>query len=117
VIPEEESNALADFVKVHAARATCALAKVEVIRAVRPYGDPHVRAAREMFNAMILLPLENTLLDAAADLAAANLRTLDAIHLAAAQTLGSDLTALVTYDDRMTQAAEQLSIRVASPGR
>ena len=44
-----------------------------------------------------------------------NLRSLDAIHLAAAQRLGSDLTMLVSYDDRMLAAARGLRIPVASP--
>ena len=41
--------------------------------------------------------------------------TLDAIHLAAAQRLGSDLSVLVSYDERMLTAAHALGIRVTSP--
>jgi predicted nucleic acid-binding protein len=42
---------------------------------------------------------------------------LDAIHLAAALELGAELEALVTYDGRMANAARQLGITVAMPGR
>jgi predicted nucleic acid-binding protein len=45
----------------------------------------------------------------------AELRTLDAIHLATAQRFGSELGQLVTYDDRMITAAAQLGIRTAAP--
>lgn len=44
-----------------------------------------------------------------------NLRTLDAIHLATALSLGDDLTLLISYDDRLTQAAAAAGIEVASP--
>jgi uncharacterized protein len=44
------------------------------------------------------------------------LRTLDAIHLAAARTAPA-LRALVTYDVRLDQAAETIGIPVATPGR
>ena len=44
------------------------------------------------------------------------LRTLDAIHVASAAAL-TDLTALVTYDDRMVTAAASLGLPVISPGR
>lgn len=59
--------------------------------------------------------IDDQLLDTAAVLPGENLRGLDAIHLAAAQRLGSDLTMLVSYDDRMLAAARGLRIPVASP--
>jgi uncharacterized protein len=43
------------------------------------------------------------------------LRLLDAIHLATAEQLGDDLGALVTYDDRTADAADQLGHRVVMP--
>jgi len=48
------------------------------------------------------------------DSRATGLRTLDAIHLAAAQT-APELRALVAYDTRLADAAESLGIAVASP--
>jgi predicted nucleic acid-binding protein len=44
------------------------------------------------------------------------LRSLDAIHLASAELLGADLTAIVTYDNRMATAARQAGLPVAMPG-
>lgn len=43
------------------------------------------------------------------------LRSLDAIHLASARRLGSDLRAVVTYDLRMQEAAAALHLPVAAP--
>lgn len=42
------------------------------------------------------------------------LRSLDAIHLATARVIGADM--VVTYDDRMAQAALQEGALVAQPG-
>jgi predicted nucleic acid-binding protein len=43
------------------------------------------------------------------------LRSLDAIHLATVLQLGDDVGQLVTYDDRMAEAARQLGIKTARP--
>ncbi len=45
----------------------------------------------------------------------ADLRSLDAIHLVSAQLIGSDLRQVVTYDQRMLVAAQQLGLKPASP--
>jgi len=45
----------------------------------------------------------------------ANIRSLDAIHLATAQQFGADLARIVTYDERMSRAAQALGIVVAAP--
>jgi uncharacterized protein len=58
-----------------------------------------------------------TILDRAGRLGPASLRSLDAIHTATALSLGSDLHALIAYDDRMIQAARALGLPVPSPGR
>ncbi len=59
--------------------------------------------------------VDDLLLDAAALLPGERLWSLDAIHLAAAQRLGRDLSVLVSYDERVLAAAEELGIPVASP--
>ncbi|MFC5800749.1 type II toxin-antitoxin system VapC family toxin [Streptomyces formicae] len=47
---------------------------------------------------------------------AARLRSLDAIHCAAALSLGPAITAFVAYDKRLTEAAQDLGLPVSSPG-
>jgi predicted nucleic acid-binding protein len=44
------------------------------------------------------------------------LRTLDAIHLASASSLGATLGGFVAYDARLAQAARNLGLTVFSPG-
>ena len=48
-------------------------------------------------------------------MAPAELRSLDAIHLASAEQLGSDLRGFVTYDDRLAIAAAGRGLRVIRP--
>ena len=59
--------------------------------------------------------LTNVVRDAAVHVPG-KLRTLDALHVASAQQLGPELTALVTYDRRMAEAARDNGLPVAMPG-
>lgn len=116
VIAEAESVALGRFLRGYPVRVSCGLARVEVPRAVRRHGAKAVSRARRLLTTVNLLTLDDPLLDAAAELDDTVVRTLDAIHLAAAYGLGDRLEALVTYDGRMAEAAEILELPIASPG-
>jgi uncharacterized protein len=116
VVAEVESDALMSYLRNRPVRVSCALARVEIVRAVRPQGDAAVRRARELLERISLMRLDDVLLDAAADLRGATLRSLDAIHLAAAQALGRSLSELITYDHRMAGAARGIDLAVSSPG-
>lgn len=59
--------------------------------------------------------MDRRLYAAAATLAPPELRSLDALHVAAALALGSDLVDFITYDSRMTTAARSHGLPVASP--
>ncbi|HEX2161464.1 MAG TPA: type II toxin-antitoxin system VapC family toxin [Thermoleophilaceae bacterium] len=115
IVAESESEALAAYLGDHPTRASSALARVEVLRATRPHGPRAMARARQLLARISLLHLDDALLDAAALLEADRLRSLDAIHIASAQTVTSNLAALVTYDHRMAQAAEDLGLTVAAP--
>jgi predicted nucleic acid-binding protein len=115
VVREPESAALRAFMRRRTARASCALARVEVLRAVRHHGPAATARAQQIVERLELVRLDDALLDAAAGLPIEPLRSLDAIHLASAQRLGSDLSVLVSYDERMLAAARRLGIPVASP--
>ena len=56
-----------------------------------------------------------TMIREAKTLGLSGFRGADAIHLATAQHLGTDLGRVVTYDERMLHAAKQLRIRTAAP--
>jgi predicted nucleic acid-binding protein len=115
VVSEPESSALRRELRGEPDRASCTLARVEVVRAVRPHGAAAVSRARRLLRHIDLVQLDDELLDAAAMLDGGVLRSLDAIHLAAAQTLGDDLDAVITYDERMTTAARLIGLTVRAP--
>lgn len=115
VVDEPESGALARYLRDRPTRTSCALARVEVIRAVRPQGESAVRRARRLLDRISLLRLDELLLDAAAALDGATLRSHDAIHLAAAQALGGQLVEIITYDRRMAGAAAGIGLAVSAP--
>ena len=115
---EAESAALREFLRRHRGdeRVCSALARVEVIRAVLAGGPAAVTQARRQLARMHLMLINQSVLDQAATLAPGSLvRSLDAIHLATAQLLGSELRAVITYDSRMAQVAAGLGMAVASP--
>ena len=115
VVAEAESRALTDYLRDHPSRVSCALARVEVIRAVRPHGAAAVGRAGQLLARISLLRLDDALLDAAAELEGTTLRSLDAIHLAAARAFGDELAEVVTYDRRMADAAHRFGLAVSAP--
>jgi predicted nucleic acid-binding protein len=115
VVAEPESPALRRYLRQRATRVSCALARVEVVRAVRPHGSEVVARARRVLARVQLLRLDDALLDSAAGIDSAVLRSLDAIHLAAARSFEDSLGSLVTYDVRLCEAAEQLGLTVTAP--
>lgn len=115
VVREPESAALRRFLRKHPERVSCSLARTEVPRAVRHIGPAALRRARQLLRRLNLIRLDDSLLDQAAVLDPRILRSLDAVHLAAAQMVSADLDALVTYDGRMAGGATLLGLTVISP--
>jgi predicted nucleic acid-binding protein len=115
VVTEPESAALRRYLRRRPLRVSSALARVEVPRAVRAHGRAAVARARAVLARLRLLRLDDALLDEAAELDGGVLRSLDAIHLASAATLGTELDAVLTYDRRMTEAARAMGIAVSAP--
>jgi uncharacterized protein len=115
VIEEPESKALRQFLRDFEIHVSAELARTEVLRAVRRADANAVPRAYEAFERLVLIAVTETLLDAAGTLDPPELRTLDAIHLAAARTVVAQLGALVTYDARMTRAGAALAFPVATP--
>jgi predicted nucleic acid-binding protein len=115
VVREPESAALRSFLRSRRDRISCSLARTEVPRAVRHLGPAALRRARLVLDRVHLIRLDDSLLDTAATLDARVLRSLDAIHLAAAQRVAADLEVVVTYDQRMAGAAAALGFLVQAP--
>lgn len=114
-VREPESVALRRYLRRRRPLVSSALARAEVLRALLPAGEDAVAAGRRVLMRVELVRISNRVLDAAALLLPADVRSLDAVHLATAELLGEALGALVTYDDRMAEAATQSGRRVVTP--
>ncbi len=115
VIAEPESGALRRYLRRRKPHITSALARAEVARALLSLGENTQRRGEAVLARIDVVRISDTVLRAAGGLLPADLRTLDAIHLATAQQLGQDLARLVTYDTRMQAAAQHLGLDVAAP--
>ena len=116
LMAERESPALRKWLRRRPERVSAALLRVELVRVVRRAGFPRlIPEARKLLAGIHLIRLDDALLDRAADLDPTEIRSLDAIHLAAAVSLGDDLAAVVSYDDRLLVAATSLGLPIASP--
>ncbi len=116
IVEEKESTALRQHLRDRPALVSSALARTEVKRAVRHLGEGAIQRADDVLDRMELVRLTNAILDAAGTMEPAELRSLDAIHLATAALLEGSLTDLVTYDSRMTTAAQARGWSVTAPG-
>jgi uncharacterized protein len=114
-VREPESAALRRYLRLRRPLIASALARTEVPRALLPLGTEAVRHGHHVLARIDLLRINDRVLDAANAMLPVELRSLDAIHLATAQQLGADLARIVTYDDRMAMAANQLGLKVARP--
>lgn len=117
IVPEPESEALRGYLADYPTdtRIASSLARTELVRAAARQGSLEIVAhARSLLTRLDLIALTSRVLDVAATVMPPELRSLDAIHLAAALT-APDLRALVTYDDRLAQAVAGAGITVVTP--
>ena len=119
VSPAPETVALEKYLRGHADQrhVASALVRTEVRRALRRIEAPAklLGTADKLLAAVITIAVGDDLLDAAGQLTEPGLRSLDAIHLATAQSLGPALTAFVTYDRRLLNAADRAGLPTAAP--
>lgn len=118
VLPEPETGTLAGFLAAWPERISSSLARVEVLRAVRRAGgeEDTLQRAEEVLGRVGLVRLDDAVLHPASTLEPAGLRSLDAIHLSTALSVGEDLGGIVSYDPRLNEAARFCGIPVFSPG-
>jgi predicted nucleic acid-binding protein len=115
-VEEPETAALRGFLAGKGLRhVSSALLRAESLRAVRHLGADALAAVREGVRRVDLITIDDRILDAAGGLEPRVLRTLDAIHLATAMAVGDDLEAIVTYDERMVEAARLIGLATATP--
>jgi len=114
-VEEPESAALRRYLRRRKPLVSSALARAEVSRALLPLGETALRRGQDVLSRLELIRINDRILTAAGSLLPAELRTLDAIHLATAQQLETELSRLVTYDERLGAAAQALSWPVIAP--
>lgn len=101
-------------VQVH---VTSELTLLEVSRAVRRNtGDAGVAKVRAAFLRFETVPVDRGILDRAAALEPAALRSLDAVHVATALVISSSDLVFYSYDHRTIEAAQIYGLTVSSPG-
>jgi uncharacterized protein len=118
---EQESKALALFVE-GADILSSELVLAELPRAIRRAAaedpglslDALIEQASDVLDALATVPIDQAILAGAGGLPEPALRTLDAIHVAAALTL-SPVDAFVTYDERQSAAARLAGLRTMTP--
>lgn len=116
VVAEQETPALRAWLSAgERSLVSSDLSRAELMRTVRRAAPDRIVQARAVLDSIILMDLPTHLFEDAGRLDPTVLRTLDAIHLAAALDLGDDLQAIVTYDERLADAALSNGVVVLAP--
>lgn len=117
LMEETHSKAFAAFYDAHvdAEWVSSSLLRIEIIRAIARARPALLPDARDLLLAFSYVGMDDDIVDAAMNEPDRMLRSLDAIHLATARVLGSDLDAIVTYDDRLESAATDAGCTVVRP--
>lgn len=114
---EPETGALLDLLAAWPQRVSSVISAVEVPRVVRRAGaGPAIEArAKDVIDHLALIDLDPAIVEAAASVPPASLRSLDAIQLASALSLGDEVGAFVAYDRRLVEAAGAAGVAVLTP--
>lgn len=116
VMAEPESGQLTSWAGDHDGEvASSDLLRTELLRATRRGAPDLMPRARRVLDSLYLVAITFATFERAAELLPDQLRTLDALHLAAALDLGDDLDGLVTYDERLADAAALHGVAVTAP--
>ncbi|MHB1555710.1 MAG: PIN domain-containing protein [Acidimicrobiales bacterium] len=116
VVAEPASEAMATWVAINETQVIASdLLRTELFRATRRAAPDRMQRARSVLDALTLFNLTSATFERAATLDPEELRSLDALHLAAALELGDELDGIVTYDNRMAAAASLYGVAVIAP--
>lgn len=114
---ESHSRAFAAFYDGHtdAEWVSSALLRIELTRVVTRAMPVLLPDARDLLSAFSYIAIDNDVVEGAMNEPDRGLRSLDAIHLATARILSEDLSAIVSYDDRLLKAAADAGLSTESP--
>lgn len=116
IITEDHSEAMFAWIKGKDGQIISSdLLRTELLRIIRR-GAPHLlQGARWLLDSLTLMTLPSKTFSHASELAPDQLKSLDAVHLAAAFQLGDELSGIVTYDSRLAEAARYHGIEAIAP--
>jgi predicted nucleic acid-binding protein len=116
VMPEAETAGLELWLAERAGvpRVSSRLLRIEMLRSVARGAPQRVNRANEVLSAVALVSIDDVA-PTAEVIGDRTLRSLDAIHLATAHELRTELTTFVCYDKRLCDSARALSFPVESP--
>jgi predicted nucleic acid-binding protein len=117
VFDEVESGALALWLtgQGELPKLSSEVAVIELVRACRRRDTGAEPSARRLLAGLDLVPLAHDLVEGACLVPPAELRSLDAIHLACALSLADALSHFVVYDARLSSAASAAGLPVIAP--
>ncbi|TSD96099.1 type II toxin-antitoxin system VapC family toxin [Skermania sp. ID1734] len=114
LLAEAESDALAEAIDAEQPDlVACLLLETELRRAANRIEPLTQSAVSDFLEGVDLYELPGSLFTAAGLLPGEHLRSLDALHLAAAVRIGAEQ--IITYDVRMAQSARALGLKLTAP--
>ena len=113
---EAESEHLRRHLQQRSTWVASALVVVELGRALGRRPDADTSIGQDVLDRLVLVDVDRRILERAAGLAPAELRSLDAIHLATAIEVRDSIEDVVTYDGRLAAAVRVHGFRTAAPG-
>ena len=116
VIPEAETPALEMWIAERAGvpRVSSRLLRIEMLRSVARNAPERASRANVILSSIAALSIDD-IAPTAEVIGDRTLRSLDAIHLATAHQLRTELTAFVCYDKRLSDSARMLGLPVEAP--
>lgn len=116
VLPEAETTGLEFWIaeRVGIPRVSSRLLRIEMLRSVARSAPQRISRANVVLSSVVLVSMDDVA-PAAEVIGDRSLRSLDAIHLATAHELRTELKAFVCYDKRLLDSAHALGLPVESP--
>ena len=116
VVAEPETGRLELWMAEHAGipRVSSRLLRIEMLRAVTRTAPHRISRVNVVLSAIALLSMDDVA-PAAEVIGDKTLRSLDAIHLATAHEIRTELSAFVCYDKRLRDSAHALGLPVEAP--
>ena len=115
IVEEPESGALRQSLGTHSRVMASELAALEVPRAIRRADPGRVPVAHRLIRNLGTVTVDQAVIERAASLDPAELRSLDALQLACVLRLARFDPVFIAYDKRIVRAASMIGLRTLSP--